>query len=160
MDRLLLTLSVLAVAAGCYALMLRGWRRRQQRQSEVATPVAAPAPADGLQVPGLFVGTTRADDWLDRVVVHHLSDRGQGTLRVEPTGVRVTRPGLDDLWVPRADLVAASVEQSLAGKVVSTGMVVLTWRLGDLEVASGFRADDPADHAPILSALALSEVAP
>ena len=157
MDRLLLTLGTLAFAGGCWLLMLRGWRSRQLRQADVPAPAVAPARGDGLEVTGLFVGTTSAADWIDRLAVHHLSDRGQGSLVVEDSGVRVVRPGLDDLWVPRSDLVAASVEQSLAGKVVRTGLLVVTWRLGDREVASGFRADDPADHARVLTALNLTE---
>jgi len=72
---------------------------------------------------------------------------------VAEDGVHVLRDGLPEVFVPRGDLRAVSVEQSLAGKIVSTGMLVLTWRLGGRELATAFRADDPAAHHRLRDAL-------
>ena len=155
MDRLLLTVGTFALCVVCYALMARGWRSRLRRQVDVPAPPRSDGRAQLLldAVPGLYVGTTAADDWLDRIAVHHLSDRATGELCLAEDGVHVLRDGLPEVFVPRQDLLGASVEQSLAGKVVSTGMLVLTWRLGQREVATAFRADDPAAHPRVRDAL-------
>ena len=155
MDRLILTLVTLAFCGGGYALMARGWRNRLRRQADLVAPPVSDGTARVLVdwVPGLYVGTTGADDWLDRIAVHTLSDRATGELCLAEDGVHILRDGLAEVFVPQADLRAVSVEQSLAGKIVSTGMLVLTWRLGDRELATAFRADDPAAHTRLRDAL-------
>jgi hypothetical protein len=155
MGRLLLTLASLALCAALAALMVRGWRSRLRRQTDVpAPPVSDGTAAVVLDwVPGLYVGTTAADDWLDRIAVHQLSDRATGELCLAEDGLHVLRDGLPEVFVPRADVRGVSVEQALAGKVVSSGMLVITWRLGDREVATAFRADDPRAHHPFCRAL-------
>lgn len=155
MDRVLLTLGTFALAGVVYLLMLKGWRARQGRQADVPVPPVATGEREGLVpgVPGLYVGTTSATDWLDRIAVHHLADRARAELVVARDGVHLEREGLPDLFVPLADLESATVEQSLAGKVVSGGMLVLTWRLGARRVASAFRADDRAAHVALRDAL-------
>jgi hypothetical protein len=155
MDRLLLTLGTLALALVAYAGMLKGWRSRQQRQSDLPPPPVAVGDAATLAgpVPGLFVGTTSADSWLDRVAAHHLSDRAAGQALVASDGVHLERAGLPELFVPWAQLDRADVETALGGKVVSTGMLVLTWRLGERVLRSAFRADDRAAHPLLLNAI-------
>lgn len=156
MDRLLLTLVTLAVAVAVYALMLKGWRARQARQLDLPrppVPAGAPEPVFPA-VPGLFVGTTDSEDWLDRITVHGLSHRGTGRLLVCRDGVRLTRAGLDELLVPVGSLTSVDVEEALAGKVVHGGMLVLTWRLGPRTLASAFRADDRSTHVPLRDAIA------
>ena len=45
-------------------------------------------------------------------------------------------------------------DRGVAGTVRSKdGMVVVTWRLGDRVVDTGFRADAAADHATVLDGL-------
>ncbi len=155
MDRLLLTLGTLALAGAAYLLMLKGWHSRQRRQADVPVPPTSTGEAPVLvpAVPGLYVGTTSATDWLDRIAVHHLADRARADLLVAADGVHVERDGLPELFVPLSDLESASVEESLAGKVVSGGMLVLTWRLGARRVATAFRADDRAAHVALRDAL-------
>jgi hypothetical protein len=154
MDRLLLTLGTLAFAGIVYALMLRGWRSRQRRQADLPAPatVATGAVLVG-PVAGLYVGTTGAEHWLDRIAVHRLADRATGAVTVTDGGLLVVRDDLPDLFVPRADLRAVSVETSLAGKIISTGLLVVTWRLGTRDLATGFRAEDPAAHAVLRDTL-------
>lgn len=163
-SRVLLTLATLGLAVGGYALMLRGWRRRSRAQAGLPAPAQPSGDAGPVvsAVRGLFVGTVGADHWLDRIAVHRLSDRARGALRVDDDGVHVTRDQLPELFVPLGALEAVGVEKALAGKVVSSGLLVLTWRLGDRSLASAFRADDPADHGRLrdtLTALLPVEVA-
>lgn len=155
MDRLLLTLGTLVLAGVVYGLMLRGWRARQVRQRDLPAPALAVPGATALQpaVPGLFVGTTGADHWLDRIAVHHLADRAAGELLVAADGVHVTREALPELFVPWESIEAVNIESSLAGKVVTSGMLVLTWSLGDRRLASAFRATDRAAHTQLLETI-------
>ena len=148
MTRLLLTLSCLGLAIVVYALMRKGWRGRLGRQSDLPVPPAPAGPAAVLAgpVPGLVVGTTFAEHWLDRVAVHHLSDRTTGALSVTEDGVHVEREPLPELFVPWESLDSAEVETGLGGKVVSTGMLLLTWRLGERRLRTAFLAGDRVEH--------------
>lgn len=156
MGRIYLTLGTLLFAGFFYLLMLKGWRSRQRRQSDLPMPPEAPATAARIVVAGvsgLFVGSTSAHDWLDRIAVHHLSVRATGEIVVAVDGVHIERDGAPALFVPLASIEAVSVEQALAGKVVSGGMLVLTWRLGDRSIASAFRATDRAAHPRLRDAI-------
>ncbi|MDP9496287.1 MAG: transporter [Actinomycetota bacterium] len=150
-DRVLLTLATLAFAAGVSLLMLRGWRSRQRRQADVPPPPRPPAdpgPPVTEPVRGVFVGTTSAADWLDRIAVHGLSTRAAATLTVHETGVLVARDGADDLWLPYDDVLDAESGDALAGKVVGRdGLLIVTWRLGDRTLLSGFRGPRSAHPA-------------
>jgi hypothetical protein len=148
-DRVLLTLATLLFAAAVAGLMLRGWRSRQRRQGDLPPPPEAPADAQVLvgATPGLFIGTTSAGDWLDRIAVHSLSDRAAGWLTVTDRGVVIEREGLPDLHLPYAQLVDAEPGDALAGKVVGKdGLLLLTWHLGQRTLQSGFRAADHSQH--------------
>ncbi len=157
-DRILLTATMLVLVGLLYLLMLRGWRSRQRRQGDLPEPPAPPAtvgrpltPA----MPGLFVGTTFTDDWLDRVAVHDLGHRAAGWLVVATDGVHVEREGLTELYLPFDTLVRVSLGSALAGKVVGRqGLLLLDWRLGNRLLTSGFRADDPIRHRELVEVVA------
>ena len=155
MLRLLLTLATLALAVGVYALMLKGWRGRGRRQADLPAPPVPSGAAHVLTGPvaGLFVGTTGADSWLDRVVVHGLSDRATAALSVAEDGVHVERDVLPELFVPWSSVDSAEVETGLGGKVVGTGMLLITWRLGGHRLRSAFRADRRDDHVALRDAI-------
>ena len=157
LERVLLTLATFAFAGGCYLLMLRGWRSRQRRQADLPAPPAPPAvaaPAVLPPVPGVFVGTTSASDWLDRIAVHALSDRSNAHLAVATDGVHIAREALPELYVPWTAVEDAALGDALAGKVMGRdGLVLLTWRLGERTLVSGFRADDHTAHARLVRAV-------
>ena len=59
-----------------------------------------------------------------------------------------------DLYLPYAQLESVGLGDALAGKVVGRdGMLLLTWRLGDRVVTSGFRADDHDEHRRIVDTI-------
>ena len=147
--RALYTLLTLASCGVLYLLMLKGWRSRQRRQGDLPPPPTASGRADALlpAVPGLFVGTTSAGDWLDRIAVHDLGHRASGWLTVAADGVHVEREGLPELYLPYDAVDQATTGDALAGKVVGRdGMLLLDWRLGGRLLTSGFRADDHGEH--------------
>ena len=155
--RALYTLLTLAAVIGLYLLMLKGWRSRQRRQGAQPAPPAPPVtrgepllPA----VPGLFVGTTYARDWLDRIAVHDLAHRAAGWLAVTRDGVHVEREGLPELFLPYDAVESAATGDALAGKVVGRdGLLLVDWRLGDQLLTSGFRADDHGEHQRLADAI-------
>ena len=157
LERLLLTLGTFVFAAVFYALMLKGWRGRQRRQAALPAPPAAPTVASEVllgPVHGLFVGTTSATDWLDRIAVHSLAHRAIADLSVSVDGVHIARDGLPELYLPFDAIRSAALGEALAGKVIGKGgMVHLTWQLGEAEVLSGFRADDHSLHLRLVEAV-------
>jgi len=156
-DRVLLTTGVLLAVVLLWLLMLKGWRSRVRRQGDLPPPPAPPASPGEVVVPataGLFVGTTFAGDWLDRVAVHDLAHRAAGWIRLDTAGVTVEREGLADLFLPYGDIERVSLGDALAGKVIGRdGMVLLDWRLGSRLLTSGFRADDHGAHQRLVDAV-------
>lgn len=176
--RILLTALMLSVIALGFWGMRRGWRARAARQGHIPAPPEPPAGllaqayAEGAGeagadlpdaapagIPGMYVATTTAGDLLDRIVVHGLAHRGRALLLVRPEGVLVDRVGEVPLWIPRDALRAVRLGNGQAQKAYEAGgLILLTWRLGDVEVETGFRGDDPEQH--IAAAQALSELVP
>ena len=156
-ERVLLTLATLAFLVGLSLLMLRSWRRRLRSQSDLPPPPRPPHAAGDVvvaAVPGLFVGTTFADDWLDRVAVHGLAHRASGWVSVHTDGLRFDREGEAELYLPFDDVTAAEVGDALAGKVIGRGgMLLVDWQLGGRTLTSGFRADDHREHRRLADAI-------
>lgn len=155
-ERLLWTAVTVAVVVGLWLLMLRGWRRRAQRQAGLP-PLAVP-PGDlgaaDLQVPGVYVSTTTEGDWLDRVVAHGLGARSQAVLTVAAGGVRFERTGAVDVFVPAAAVRGVRLDSGMAGKFVERdGLVVLTWEHGGQRLDTGFRTRHASDRGALLDAL-------
>lgn len=148
MTRVLLTLAFVAAWALFVFLIFRAWRRRGERQrelvgtlparpAELGAPVLAPAT-------GLYVGSTLAPSWINRVAVGDVGARAAATVSAYEAGVLIERQGASDLWIPRAALVGVRTDSRLAGKVMTPGgLLVLRWRTpAGAEVDSGFRGDD------------------
>ena len=155
-------IGTLAVLAGCYLLMWRGWRNRKRRQGGIAEPAKPPARFDPAErFDGVYVATTTAGDWLDRIAVHGLGVRSDAYLEVAMAGAAFRRTGAPDVFVPAAQLVAVRTDRAIAGKVAS-GLVIVTWRHGDRELDTGFRprhTDDIARLTAAIDALIPKEVA-
>lgn len=139
-----------------WGLMWWGWRGRSRRQAAVAAPAPAPEHlGDAVVGPleAVYVSSTRAGDWLDRVVVHGLGQRSAATVTVHPEGVLVARGAAPDVWVPAAALDDVRRDRGAAGKFVDAqGLVVLTWRLGDDALDTYLRTRYEADREPLATA--------
>ncbi|MHA7189788.1 PH-like domain-containing protein [Arthrobacter sp. MDT2-16] len=149
-----LTLGIIAVLV---ALMALGWRNRLRRQSDVPAPPEVPGHLGPVlyEAEGQYVATTTAGDWLDRIAVHGLGLRGNAVASVHADGVLVTRTGARTVFVPRADLVSVQLAGGMAGKFVEKeGLVVVTWRLGEGRVDTGFRTRHAAHKAQLVAAIA------
>ncbi|WP_020658112.1 hypothetical protein [Amycolatopsis benzoatilytica] len=150
MERLLLTLGIVAFFLICLWGMWLGWRRKARSQSARIAPFPE-IPADPgefqLESTGVCVGTTTAGNWQDRVVTRGAGPRSGAVWRLHPDGVTVERGGLPDFWIPRASITGIRRDSRLAGKVTGTDvLLVITWQLGDVSLDTGFRGDDLADY--------------
>lgn len=157
---ILVTLGIIAVMIG---LILLGWRNRVRRQSDVPTPAPVPLDAHGepaLGAPigapceGVYVCTTTAGDWLDRIAAHRLGIRTNAELFIHGAGVLLGRHGAPDVFIPALDLVSVTRTSGMAGKFVEKdGLLVISWMLGTLAVDTGFRPRYHQELPEIIAAL-------
>jgi hypothetical protein len=139
---------VIAILVLLLILMYTGWRARKRRQKDVAAPLAAPA---DLGAPlgtfdGKYVATTAAGKPLERIAVHGLGFRSDASLTLTDTGVLVQRPGSDDVWIPRDDVVARRTATWTIDRVVEhDGLELVEWNLGGTPVDSYFRLAEPLE---------------
>ncbi len=151
--RILLTLLVLALLSGVYWLMWRGWKNRAARQADLPVPPsAAPEGSDlGDPVEGVYASTTTHGEWLDRIAVHGLGVRSNAWVRVGKSGVLFEREAAPDVFVPAEDVEAVQSAPGIAGKVTGgEGLVVLTWRLGERVLDTGFQPRAKGDRARLI----------
>jgi hypothetical protein len=150
---ILLVLLCLLAAWGLWV----GWKHRAQRQSGLPElPDRTRVVGDPLTAPltGLYVSTTTAGNWQDRIVARGLGIRAAATVLLTGDGVLVDRVGAGPIVVPAQDLVQITTAPGIAGKVMGRpdGILVIRWRLGDTVLDSGIRADDPDAQAEFLDA--------
>lgn len=136
--------------------MLRGWRGRAERQTELIGTLPRMPDLVGSAViaptRGLYVGSTLAPNWLERVAAGDLGYRSKAVLTRYPEGILLERSGASPIWIPKESLIGVRAERALAGKVIPGartdaeapgGILVLRWRLpSGTEIDTGFRGDD------------------
>lgn len=143
--RIALVLLLVALIGLALLGMRRGWLNRQRRQADIPAPMSEGASGFDVwdaDVPGVFIGTSRAGDWLDRIAVHDLGVRSRAVCHVGEGGVWFERDGARSVFIPRIHVQRIRIDRGVAGTVRSAdSVVVVTWELGDVLVESGFRAD-------------------
>lgn len=151
----LVLIMVLLIALALWG-MWRGWRGRERRQGDLPAPMEWP-PADwvlGPPVPGLYGGTGMNGDWMDRIVVFDLGVRSRADLSWGADGIALDRQGARSLAIPAAAILGIRTDRGVAGTVrAKDSMIVITWRLGDRVLDTGFRADESSDHRTVLDGL-------
>lgn len=124
-------------------LMVVGWRRRVRRTAEVPAP--PPVPATGQlgeartgELAGVYVSTTVAGEWLERVAAHGYGVRSSVTAQVFDAGVLLCRGGAPDIFLPRTALRAVGTSSGMAGKVVGgERLTVLSWEIAGPATGDG-----------------------
>lgn len=146
MTRTLLVILCIALFVLAIWGMRVGWRHRAARQDELAPRPSAPAepgPSTVADLVGVYVGSTYASSWQDRITSQGLGTRSNAIARLTESGVIIDREGTDAIFIPTEAIVEARLAPALAGKVVGAGgLVVIRWRLGDTEVDTGLRGDE------------------
>ncbi|MGK3203660.1 transporter [Amycolatopsis sp. MEPSY49] len=150
MERLWLVLAIVAFFLLCLWGMYVGWRRKSRSQSAQVPPFPA-IPADAgevlLESTGVYLATTVAGEWQNRIVTRGAGLRTGAVWRLHDAGIAVERGGAPDFWIPREAITGVRRDTKIAGKVMGTdALLVVTWRLGDAELDTGFRGDDLDDY--------------
>jgi hypothetical protein len=164
MTRALLVVACIAFVLLVLALMRLGWRNRARRQ-DALLPGLAPVPAElgTLHLgphEGLYVGSSFAASWQDRVVYRELGNRAAARISWYDAGLLVDRDGAAPVFVPAGDVTDARLAAGLAGKVVGAGgLLVLRWRCGDQLIDTGFRADDKRTYPQWVETINVRRVA-
>ena len=147
--------------------MLRGWRHRAERQAALIGDLpAVPAlltPAVVAPTRGLYLGSTIAGNWLERVTADDLGYRCRAVLTRYPEGILLERSGAGPIWMPETSISGVRTERAMAGKVIpgrggpeATGAIlVIRWRLPTgTDIDTGFRGDDRRDYTRWIGAAA------
>ena len=148
-------LGTLLVLAAAYFGMYCGWRNRQSRQADLAP--LTPAPEDKIRgIEGVYVATTSAGDWMDRIAVHELGVRSVADLAVSEAGLIFHRQGAANVFIPVDHLTGVRTDRGIAGKVTAekSGLVVVTWTHDGRELDTGFRPRRKADTAALTESIA------
>ncbi|HZA12472.1 transporter [Mycobacterium sp.] len=133
--------------------MMRGWLRRARRQAELIgrlPPVPTElGPVTIEPTPGLYVGSTLAPSWQDRIAVGDLGYRARAVLTRHTDGILMQRSGATPLWIPEPSITAIRTERAIAGKVLThAGILAIRWRLpSGTEIDTGFRGNDRRKYA-------------
>lgn len=150
-------LLLLAAIPALWALMWWGWRGRLRRQRDLPALPLAPGdvrPELGGPFEGIYVCTTTAGDWLDRIAVHHLGERSGATVTASRQGLLVGRQGAPDLWIPAGAVSGVRRQRGMAGKFVDArGLVVLTWTHAGASLDTGLRLRSGADREALVDAV-------
>ncbi|MCV7422944.1 transporter [Mycobacterium yunnanensis] len=155
------TLVALLIIAALLALliaffirqMLRGWMHRAQRQVEmIGTLPPLPDTVGPAIVPptkGLYVGSTIAPSWQNRIAVGDLGFRAKAVLTRYPEGIMLQRSGTGPIWIPDESITAIRTERGIAGKALThDGILAIRWKLpSGTEIDTGFRGDDRRELA-------------
>ncbi|EKF23892.1 putative eXPORT/MEMBRANE PROTEIN [Mycolicibacterium hassiacum DSM 44199] len=158
MGSLIMAAIVVVAIAVVIQLMLRGWRRRAERQAALigALPPLPDTVGPAIVPPtrGLYVGSTLVPHWNDRVAVGDLGFRHKAVLTRYPEGIMLQRTGAGPIWIPDESITEIRTEKSLAGKALThEGILAIRWRLpSGVEIDTGFRADNRDDYAAWLGA--------
>ncbi|WP_327118768.1 transporter [Nocardia sp. NBC_01730] len=148
MERTLWVVGLLALFVVCLWLMYRGWRNRAARQAARIGELPAVPAELGAQVleptTGLYLGSTIAPSWQDRITVGDLGFRATAELTWFERGILLERDGATVLWIPQESITAVRTERGHAGKVMTQdGVLVIRWKLPTgTEIDTGFRGDD------------------
>ena len=155
---LIMAAIVVVAIAVVIQLMLRGWRRRAERQAALigALPPLPDTVGPAIVPPtrGLYVGSTLVPHWNDRVAVGDLGFRHKAVLTRYPEGIMLQRTGAGPIWIPDESITEIRTEKSLAGKALThEGILAIRWRLpSGVEIETRFRADNRDDYAAWLGA--------
>lgn len=146
MARALPVVIVVAVLALAFIGLALGWRARRRGQAALPAPAAVPPSLDTVRLRSdlLYVATTRAGAPLDRIAVRGLGFRARANLDVADSGLVLDLAGSPAVFIPRADIRGVGRATWTIDRVVDRdGLVFVRWALGDSEIDSYLRGDDP-----------------
>lgn len=137
--------------------MRRGWLNRQARQVDVPAPIDRPVELESwlADVQGVYLGSSRGGDWLDRIAVHDLGIRSRATVHAGASGLWIEREAARSCWIPREAVLAIRLDRGIAATARSKeSVIIIQWQLGSSVIETGFRADESAGQRTLLARVA------
>ncbi|MEV6769049.1 transporter [Nocardia sp. NPDC051030] len=147
-ERVLQVILLLALFMLCLWGMYRAWTGRARKQAASIGDLPGVPPDCGAQLleptTGLYLGSTLAPSWIQRITVGDLGFRATAELTRFERGILLERDGAGTIWIPQESITAVRTERGHAGKVMTEdGVLVIRWTLPTgTEVDTGFRGDD------------------
>lgn len=144
--------AVLAVViAVVIQLMMRGWRRRAERQEKLIGDLPDVPQQVGTAttaIRGVYVGCTLSPSWNERITAGDLGYRSKAVLTRYPEGILLERVRANPVWIPQESITAVRTERGMAGKVAARNSILaIRWRLpSGIEIDTGFRANDRSEY--------------
>jgi hypothetical protein len=142
---------LVVVIAVIIQLMMLGWRRRGHRQQELIGNLPGVPDEVGTAITtlrGVYVGSTLAPEWNERVTSGDLGYRSKAVLSRYPEGILLERSRANPIWIPQSAISEVRTERVMAGKLGSRGgILAIRWRLpSGVEIDTGFRAGNRDDY--------------
>jgi hypothetical protein len=154
------TLLVLLAIALVVWLAVQVWRSRRPARLQLEQFPAPPSELSGEAgaavlpaVEGLYLGTSMAGDWRDRVTVGDVGLRSTAMLYLSGSGLLIDRISASPLWIPAASVRGARTGRVRVGRPMGDSDLLVTWQLGGRLLDCAFRADDDRVYAEWLAAL-------
>jgi hypothetical protein len=149
-DRTSAALIVLGVLLALLALMAVGWWWQKKRQSSLPAAESPPAKLGSVlgSFSGMYVATTKAGDPLNRIAVRGLGYRARTTITVTEAGIVLPIKGQPEIWIPSRSIREIGRASWVIDKAVEPGgLTVVGWFLGETELDSYFRLENPEGFA-------------
>ena len=141
---LLLLVALIALAASAM-------KRRANKQSGLGalTALEDVSGATVAEVSGSYVSTVFANRPLERIVSHGLLHRGKVDLVLRADGIQVKRVGEASFALPAGAIThVARASATIDRGVEQSGLLAISWMLGETEVTTNFRLEAEDDtHA-------------
>ena len=150
---------MIAIVVAAFVGMRRAWVAKGKRFELAPAPLTV---TEGLaSIAGPFdarlAGTVTAGNWLDRVTVHGLGTPRSISATFTHDGLALVDSAGISAWsilIPIRSIEFVQTGRGIAGDVVEPdGMIVITWHLGYLRLATGIRVTRHAEHQELLDTL-------
>ncbi|RFD25154.1 transporter [Mycobacterium uberis] len=133
-------------------LMMHGWRRRGQRQTELIDILPdTPDEVDSVTIitRGMYVGCTMVPAWNERIAAGNLGYRSKAVLTRYPGVIMLQRIHTRPIWIPQDSVIVIRIERGIVGKVVArNGIFAIRWWLpSDVDIDAGFRANNRDEYS-------------
>lgn len=161
-ERLWPALIVVGILAIALVFMALGWRNRRRRQADLDV---VPVPPDEIgeliaEEKLLYVGTSLAEQPMERVVAGSLAFRAKAIVRAAKGGIVLHLTGSPSAFIPVADIRGVGLATwALDRGVEKDGLVFVRWDLGGTLVDSYLRSQNPQNLLDTLSQLSPQPIA-
>lgn len=156
MDKTTSTTIVILVILLALVGMIVGWRGRKKRQAHIAAPETVPEQTgrELFTVEAFYVSTTVADQELNRIAVAGLGFRSRSTVTVTESGIILALDAVPEVFIPASKLRGVDRATYTIDRVVEKGgLIRVGWTLGETDVDSYLRVNEPAESSGLLTAV-------